>query len=42
MKVFAAIGIAISVMSIAGMFGFGHFRIIYSPYPIECIKESKP
>ena len=36
MKIFSAIGILVSVLSIAGMLGVGHFRLYYGPDPIVC------
>lgn len=41
MKLFAFIGFVVSVLSVAGMLGIGHFRLIYSPTPINCVASGE-
>jgi hypothetical protein len=36
MKIFAYIGIFVSMLSVAGMLGLGHFRLYYGPDPVIC------
>lgn len=39
MKLFSIIGIAVSILAVAGMLNLGHFRLVYSPWPIKCTNE---
>ncbi len=38
MRVFAGIGIVVSVLAVLGIFGVGHFRLYYGPEPVICQK----